>query len=79
MNLSSPKAEEDTPRESSMAWREATYPSRFPAKVATLSMSWGMSISSRNTRNRITVRMARRFERKVFAFSFLIQQNRVRP
>ena len=29
-----------------------------------------------NTRNRITVRMARRLERKVFVFSFLIQQNR---
>ena len=79
MNLSRSSAVADTPREFSMVWREATYPSRFPAKVATLSMSWGISMSSRNTKKRMTVMKVSRLERKILILSFLMARNRVRP
>ena len=39
MNGSRSSAEAFTPSESNQVWREAMYPSRFPAKVPTLSMS----------------------------------------
>ena len=47
--------------------------------MATLSISCGISMRSRNTKKRMTVKIARMLDRKVLTFSFLIQQKMVRP